>query len=496
MKQGKPLPPGEPPLVVVDKQKGALTIEAIDRRGIELGLVPGMGLADARSRVPALRVEPADGHGDARLLRRLASMAEMFTPLVALDARDGLLLDITGCTHLFGGERALREKIIERYGRMGLSVRATVADTPQAAHAVARFGDTDIVPPGSDEPARALPVAALEMPAETIVALSRAGLRTLDDLATRPPQSFAARFGAELVTHLGRILGREDVRITPLRALPDCMAERHFPEPLSLIDNLLEVFERLARNIELLLERRGAGGRAFEASFFRADGVVRRLVIETVKPSRDPGSLMRLLRLKLDSLADPLDPGFGFDSVRLSVLRSEKLAEHQVTLEGKEPGKSEEAGTVTDLVNRLVTRFGRENVRRYVINDTHDPVLAAGSIPYLSLSASGLAPELEQDRLPARPLTLYSTPHPVEAVAEVPDGPPFRFRWRRVLHEIVYAEGPERIAPEWWRTGPDVPVRDYYCVEDSAGHRFWLYREGLFEDGQGHPRWYLHGVFA
>lgn len=496
MKEGKPPAPNEPPLIIVVRQNGALIVKSADRRGADFGLVPGMGLANARARIPALRVEQEDEHADMRLLNDLASMAEMFTPLVALDAKDGLLLDITGCAHLFGGEKQLREKIMARFGRLGLSVRATIAGTPHAAHALARFGSADVVPSGVDDPARALPITALEMTTEIIVGLSRAGLKTLGDLAERPTQTLTARFGMELVAHLERILGREDIRITPLRAPPDCMAERHFPEPLSLMESLFAVFESLARNIAGLLEQRGAGGRAFEASFFRVDGAVRRVTIETVKPTRDPKSLTRLLRLKLEALADPLDPGFGFDSVRFSVLRSETLTLNQPAMDGVGPEVVEKTDGVSDLVERLVARFGRENVRRFVLHDTHDPVRVAGSVPYLLEMVSAPREEAQPDHHSARPLTLFSPPHSIAVSAEVPDGPPFQFRWRRALHEVVCAEGPERIAPEWWRVGQDVQARDYYRIEDRAGHRFWLYREGFYEDGREHPRWYLHGIFA
>jgi protein ImuB len=78
----------------------------------------------------------------------------------------------------------------------------------------------------------------------------------------------------------------------------------------------------------------------------------------------------------------------------------------------------------------------------------------------------------------------------------VPDGPPIRFRWRRVLHAVIRADGPERIAPEWWRTPEGTATRDYYRVEDENGRRFWLYRDGLYDRETGTPRWFLHGLFA
>ena len=98
---------------------------------------------------------------------------------------------------------------------------------------------------------------------------------------------------------------------------------------------------------------------------------------------------------------------------------------------------------------------------------------------------------------PARPLRLLARPEPVEAIAQVPDGPPVQFSWRHVTHQVAQVEGPERIAMEWWRDDRGNKLtRDYFRVESEAGARVWLYREGLYGREPGNPRWYLHGLFA
>lgn len=452
-----------------------------------------MTLAEARARIPGLAVEDADPAADARLLSRLAGSCEIFTPLVALDPPDGLLLDITGCAHLFGGEAAMRHCICKHVQRLGLMPRAAIAGTPDAAHVLARFGSTAIVPPGGEEKATCpLPVTALGLASETTLALARAGLKTLGDLAARPSQVLSARFGMELTTRLWRIMGHEDIRITPLRPPPSLLAEQHFAEPLLEAESLSLSLKQLCEDIGVALERRGLGGRIFEAGFFRTDGTVRQIKVETAQATRDAGSLLRLLQLRLDTLADPLDPGFGFDVIRLSVLRSEPLGQKQKRLDGK----LEEDGVIGELMDRLVTRFGRNRVMRFVARDTHDPVRATATVPVASTVPSATWQAIEPGAPPVRPLRLFHSPQPIEAMAEVPDGPPVRFRWRRVLHRIVAAEGPERIAPEWWLSGPNAPTRDYYRVEDANGHRFWVFREGLFEQEKTHPRWFLHGLFA
>jgi protein ImuB len=496
--------PDERPLVMVERHGGALHLAALDAAALRLGLSAGMALAEARALVPVLDTADAAPVADAALLRACAGACEMFTPLVALRGTDGLVLDITGCTHLFGGEAGLARLARRRIDTFGLSSRAAIAATPDAAWAFARYGGNTgahagVAIPDADA-ARALPIAALGCDAATALSLRRAGLRTLGDLAARPTHVLAARFGKGLVSALQRISGREDIRITPLRPPPVMMAERHFSEPMTAMEGLLAVLQELAQDIARELEARGEGGRAFGISFFRADGAVRRIALGTAQGMRDTASLMRLARLKIEALADPLDPGFGFDALRMAVLRSEPLAALQSTLAGRDESQ-DESRVLADLVNRLVARFGDGNVRRFVALDTHDPVLAGRATPYLSDRASAPWASPEEGEPPARPLTLFAPPQPIEVLAEVPDSPPLRFRWRRVLHHVALAEGPERIAPEWWRKtasqGDSAPApRDYYRVEDMMGHRFWIFREGLYEDGAAHPRWFIHGLFT
>jgi protein ImuB len=227
-------------------------------------------------------------------------------------------------------------------------------------------------------------------------------------------------------------------------------------------------------------------------------------MVETGRPTRDAAALMRLYRERLDSLADPLDPGFGFDLMRLSVLVAEPLGALQPSLDGR--AVEEEA--VADLVDRLVVRLGRERVIRFAARDSHDPDRESRMLPAARRAGQKLGhPADKRDRPPAwpvpdleepptRPLQLFDPPQPIETLAEVPDGPPLRFRWRRLLFEVARAEGPERIAREWWREDGRERTRDYFRVEDKTGRRFWLFRQGLYGRDEGEPRWFLHGVFA
>ena len=481
----------EKPLALVERVGNALRLAAPGREALALGLSPGLTLADARARIPDLQVVEMDPAADQRLLERLADFCDRYTPMVALDPPHGLVLDISGCAHLFDGEAGLRESLLARLETAGIETRATVAGTPQAARALARFADIDIVRCGAEAHAvDGLPVAALDIDRESVVALTRAGLKTVGDLAMRPRSALAARFGSALTARLARLLGEEDTRISPRRPLPACMVERRFAEPVTWVE---EALEALSGEVGRLLETRGEGGRAFEAAFFRTDGKVLRLGLETGRPTRDAKSLMRLFRERLDSLADPLDAGFGFDLIRLSAMRTEAFAPAQASLDGRQAEEEEAA----ELVDRLGTRFGVEAVTRFVPVDTHVPERAAYMVPAADLPRAAHGWQKPDPDGPAtRPIHLFDPPQPIEALAEVPDGPPLRFRWRRVLHEIARAEGPERIAPEWWRHDRcDGLTRDYYRLEDAAGRRFWVFREGLFTE-ETTPRWFMHGVFA
>jgi protein ImuB len=497
--------PGKP-FALIEKQQGALRLASVNAAAKEAGLHPGLALTDARSRIPDLHVEPSDIRADAALLVKLAGLCEFFTPLFALDGDDGLLMDITGCAHLFGGEDELVERVREKFIRIQINTssqyasphpshitfRLAIASTPHAAHAIARHLDHCIVPHEETEStARCLPLAALHITADSLLALKRAGLRTIGDLLDRPSQTLVARFGMELITQVNRIAGREDVRLTPMRPPPACMAEQQFASPLSDIENLLMALERLTFVVCKQLEEQGSGGRLFEALFLRSDGAIRRIHIETAEPVRDAAVILRLMRLRIEGLADPLDPGFGFDALRFGVLSLAPFQQPQTSFDGNQ----QQASEVANLIDTYAINLGADRVTRFVTRDTHDPVLAAAAVPVLSPEQSDRQGFAEDQAQPIRPLTLFERPQPIEALAEVPDGPPLRFRWRHVLHDVARAEGPERITPEWWRQDSALHTRDYYRIEDTQGYRFWVYREGLYGQGMITPRWYVHGLF-
>ncbi len=486
--------PDDSPLALVERVGGALRLAATDRAARQAGLLPGLTLADARARVPHLVTAAADPLRDAGFLGALARRCEGFTPLVAPDAPDGLLLDITGCDHLFGGEAGLRAALRAMLAAEGVALRASIAGTAPVARMLARFGRTAIARPGEDEALlRPLPIAALDLPAEAALALTRAGLVTLGDVLDCPAASLAARFGADLPARLRRALGVETAPMQPLRAAIACRAERRFAEPLVQTEALEITLAALIDEVVEDLTRRGAGGRIFEACFHRCDGVLCPVVVETGQPQRDAAAIARLFREKLETLSEPLDAGFGFDAVSLHVSRHEALGALQRDLDGK----AREETTLADLVERLSQRLGPARVQRFAPRETHDPARAFRRITAAGAPAARMPwPRRAPGEPPDRPLQLLDPPQLIDTLAEVPDGAPRRFRWRSALHDIRLAEGPERIAPEWWRAAPWPRARDYYRLEDAQGRRFWVFRDGLHAEGTEPPRWYLHGFFA
>ncbi len=479
----------ETPVAFVETVAGGIRLKALDRAAVRAGLEPGLTLADARARVPELEVYDHDTHADHEWLERLADGCQRYTPSVALDAPDGLILDIAGCVHEFEGECRLAADLEDRLARRGLLVRHAFGDTPDTARALARYAGAPA--PDEKRAVKRLPVAALGLDEDATTALCRAGLKTVGDVMARPLSVIAARFGEEAAMMIRRLDGSVKGPIVARRTVAKIGVERRFAEPITRTDYALEILAELAAEANVQLTERHEGGRRWEARLFRADGLVQRLRIETGQPTRDVALLMRLFRERIDSLADPLDPGFGYDLLRLDVALAETLDASQLKLEGGEAQR----GDVAQLVDQLSTRLGRTRVRRFSARDSHIPEQAELMLPAAETPAPTAWITPEKGEPPLRPIYLFDPPQPIESMmSEVPDGPPHRFRWRRTVHDVAHSEGPERIAGEWWRR-EDIPTRDYYRIEDRRGRRFWIFRHGLYSEVET-PRWYLHGLFA
>ena len=490
------LAPRDAPFVVVAPVKSALRLVAVNAEAARLGLTIGMALADARAMYPKLGCADADPDADQHLLSAVADWCDRYTPLVGIDPPDGLILDITGCAHLFGGEAPLCRDLMQRLKTQGFDVAAAIADTVGCAWGVAHYGDSSLVPPGIARDYLApLPLAALRLAPEVVDALADVGLKRIADVLDRPRAPLAARFGAVLVRRIDQALGDDDEPIMPRLPVPPYVVERRFAEPIALEQDVLGTIEHLAGELHRLLERRGEGARQLAAALFRADGKVYRIEVGTSAPVRDVARLRRLFAEKLAAIGDTCDPGFGFDVIRLSALVAERCDVEQVGL-----ATPDHAAEFAHLIDRLGARFGLRRVVRLVPQDVHIPEFAVAAVPAHAVkTTANLAVQVvEQDSLGSiRPIRLFARPEPIEAIAEVPDGPPVRFKWRRMTHDVARVEGPERIAMEWWRDKEGRTLtRDYFRIESRDGVRVWVYREGLYERETTEPRWFLHGLFA
>ena len=460
------------------------------------GIAPDMRLADARALMPDLKVVEADPAGDARALASLAAWCERYTPWTAAEGADGIVCDVTGCAHLFGGEAALVGAMTARLAGLGYAARAGLADTPGAAWAAARFmGGAEIIAPGGTRAAlSALPVAALRLSADTTPRLERVGLGCIGDLIELPRAPLAARFGARLIERLDQALGRAAEPVSPRRPVPRWRTRLSFPEPVGRAEDIAAATRRL---VERLCTRLGAthrGVRRLELALYRVDGGRRTCTIGTSRPVREPDHLMKLFAEPLTEI----EVGFGVEVMVLSALRTEPLAAAQLAIPGARPATGDRAleAALGLLIDRLGGRLGSGNVTRCAARESHLPERAAAAVPALAPMAAAAA----WPQGPGRPLRLFEHPQPVEAVAPLPDGPPVLFRWRRAVHRVRRAEGPERIAPEWWRAEAcGTASRDYYRIEDADGARYWLYRDGLYQPPRPQarpPRWFVHGIFA
>ena len=471
-------------------------------------------------------------------LPAIADWCRRFTPLAALDAPDGVMLDISGVSPIFGGEAAMLAHLEDELTRRGFPARAAIAPTPEAANALARFGERAlarrIISAQADERAIAravthLPVQALRLEDSVAIALSQSGLKRIGDIWLRPRAPLTARFGKALFATLDAMMGRTKSAITPRFEAPTYIAERRFMDGIVARERIEETIAALAGDLAQMLARHGEGARRMMAALFRVDGRVMHVDCATSRPLRDAGIIARLFREKIEAAAaanahDPLDVGYGFDLIRLAVMQAEKLPQQQSQMSASAEHRQSE-DSLADFLDRMRARFGAHSVLQFVAGDSHLPEhavtasrdirphpeeqsqAASRRMSWKARSSSQtsfetLAAQASQDETAAgrtshhRPIRLFEKAEPVEALALVPDGPPLKFRWRRAMHEVAAFEGPERIAPEWWKGHEAALTRDYFRVEDTSGRRFWLYREGLYERETQRPRWFMHGVFG
>ncbi len=460
---------------------------AINAAAHARGIMPGQRLTDAKAILPELVAVASDHDADEAALTALSRWAQRFTPSTAANLPNGLWLDITGCAAVWGGERRLLETLLDQLERRGIPCRAAIADTFGAAWAFARRTQRyHILPAGGHRDLLSeLPLGCLRLSAETLAGLRRLGLKTIGDVLALPRAELPSRFD-DLLLRLDQAFGDVAETVAFMRPPAPWFESLAFPDFIQTPQDLQRALEALADRLCRRFAEAGQGGKRFEARFFGADNSIQRIAIATSMANRDAKSIAKLLAAKLETI----DPGFGIEVVTLRASRVEALPEQQIAMNHRQGSLT----AIAPLVDRLGNRLGFGNVWRCALAESHVP----------ERSVTRTAPLAEPSRRNwqngcARPIRLLSRPEPIEVIASVPDHPPRQFRWRRVLRRVRRAEGPERIAPEWWDTEDAAApreIRDYYRIEDESGARFWVYREGLYRDGAPPPRWFIHGFLA
>jgi protein ImuB len=516
------------PLVLISPGKGGQRIVGLNKAARAGGLNLGELLSNARSKVLDLQVCDADPAANAAALRKLALWAMQYAPVVAVwdeaSSADGLFLDITGAAHLFGGEERLLADLQHRLRSFGLYPRLAIAGTAGAAWALARYGKRNgmMIPTGAErEGLEHLPLAALRLPEEVLAVLRRLGFRRSGELIDQPRAPFGARFDARLLSRLDQALGRAPEPLVPVVPPAIYRAEARFLEPILHQEQVLEAARHLLQRLVQDLAHDAVGVRLLRLLLFKPNGAAVALNLGLAAPSRDARHIAQLIGLRLYRLHSEFETDFGFEAAALHVLSAEDMPDQQSRL--AIGGYQSEPEELARLIDRLQHRLGAGAVRQLIAQQSHIPERAVrhrkgfatkqtfpssrparhrlkdgqrpGKFSPQCLEATCSLPWALNGPGGARPLLLLPSPEAADVVALVPEGPPRQFRWRGIRHQVANSDGPERIAPEWWRRTGEV-TRDYYVVEDTSGRRFWLFRAGLYDRETDTPQWFVHGVFA
>jgi len=559
----------ESPFATVIAAQGRQWLAAVNPAAAAKGIAEGLPLADALSFLPGLATRPAEPAEDAAALRRLAEWCGRYSPWTAPDNGDGIKIEVAGSAHLWGGEEELAADLSRRLTRQRIVHRLAIADTLGAAWGLARHDAPEgapliVAPERTGEAIVPLPVAALRLDPAIVQGLQRVGLRRIGDVVNMPRDALARRFGEDVARRLDQALDELPEPLSPLGEVPSRRVRLSFAEPIADPADLARAAERLTRDLVTRLAREGMGARRLDLGFHRVDGRVEHIRIGTARPSRDPAHLAKLMIGKLDTV----DPGLGIEDAILAAFAVEDLAPEQleaplpvkvnphssppplagegVGQRSRTPSPASGGGLgwgagLAPLLDQITARLGSDAVARLESRQSHLPERASVTVPisdtlkepprppsggegrvrgggkiitnphpataHAASTLSRIAGEELYSPEPPRPVRLFAPPEPIEAVLWiVPDDPPTRFTWRRQTHRIAQADGPERIAEEWWRPDGGLidgagdaswspgAIRDYYRVEDETGRRFWLYRAGL--PGDTPPRWFVHGIFA
>ncbi len=439
----------------------------------------------ARLLVPTVSVQEERADRADQLLQQLALYCIRYTPIVAIDPPDGLILDISGCSHLWGGEGPYFKTIIQSIKAKGFDVRGAIADTIGAAWANARYGKIHpIINSGEQHNALlSLPPSALRLESSTLDRLRELGLCQISNIVRIQRSALRRRFGDVILLRLDQAFGQKEELITSV--MPVETFEERLPclEPIRTAGGIGIALHRLLETLCLRLQKNGKGLRYAVFKGYRVDGKLEQISIGTSRASANVEHLFRLLAEKISTM----EPDLGFELFSLGAPKVEDISAQQESLWDAAPGL--EKSGLPDLVDRIINVITENDaVKRYLPDAHHWPERSMRQAVSIG-ERSGIAWSEPEDM----PAFILQQPQSIEVAAPIPDYPPMHFRYRGRLYTIAKADGPQRIANEWWLDG--APYRDYYALEDEKGARYWVFRSG---DYTGAParQWFIHGFFA
>ena len=471
------------PFVLASPDHGRMVVTAVNPLAEQEGVCTGMLVADARVIIPSLNVLDDQPGLPEKLLGGLGEWCIRFTPIVAMDLPDGLLLDVSGCAHLWGGEQLYIEHIHKRFKELGYHVRMGMADTIGTAWAFARYGNGSAIIESNKQSTAllVLPAAALRLEPETVERLHALGLRSIQHFINMPLSVLRRRFGETFITRLNQSLGKEEEMITPVQPIAVYCERLTSLEPIITLTGIEMALQQLLETLcnKLLHEQKGIRTACFKC--YRVDGKTATVEIGTNRATANSKHLFKLFELKLSAI----EPAFGIELFTLEAKKTEDIVSSQSTLWQQTAGLHHTE--LAELMDRIAGKFGAHTIKRYLPAEHYWPERSYKAAQQL-LEENKATWKAERPR----PIQLLSTPAPIEVTAPVPDYPPMLFRYKGILHKVLKADGPERIEQEWWlQQGQH---RDYYVVEDQNGARYWIFRLGHYTDGN--YQWFLHGFFA
>lgn len=472
------------PVVFAAPDHGRMLIVAANLKAIEEGISIGMPVADAKAIIGDLQVFDEKAGRAAKLLKGLGEWCTRYTPIIALDLPDGLLLDVSGCTHLWGNERDYLKEIVIRLRSKGYNVRAAMADTAGAAWAIARYGQVTPIIPTGGHAAALLPLqpAALRLEPMVLQRLQKLGLNTIGNFINMPRSVLRRRFGEHFLLRLAQALGQADEVLQPLHIIPPYQERLPCLEPISTLVGIEIAITRLLEALCKRLHEEGKGIRVAVLKGYRIDGKLEQVQIGTNRATYNISHLFKLLELKIASI----EPALGIDLFVLEATKVEEVSPLQEALWAGKPGL-DDAGVI-ELLDRIAGKVGADTIHRYLPAEHYWP---ERSIKQAVSLEEKPAINWRGDR--PRPVRLLARPEAIEVAAPIPDYPPVVFVYRNQRHHIKRADGPERIEREWWLEAGE--HRDYYNVEDQNGQRYWVFRLGHYQP-DGSNQWFIHGFFA